>query len=161
MLQIDFGRDFERQLDSYVDARSSFSNLESVLVMLVQVVADKQLWLLRVEVPGWLRSCLTFFFWTECELAGHEDSPSSKRKSYSKNLLIYQGKNAVFISKSSEAWPGQTVQNILNLILKFLVHVLISWTIVFLTEVFKFASPSVNMVYSTAMAIISGFRGGA
>ena len=43
MLQIDFGRDFERQLDSYVDARSSFSNLESVLVMLVQVrVADKQ-----------------------------------------------------------------------------------------------------------------------
>ncbi len=36
-LQIDFGRDFERQLDSYVDARSSFSNLESVLVMLVQV----------------------------------------------------------------------------------------------------------------------------
>lgn len=43
MLQIDFGRDFERQLDSYVDARSSFSNLESVLVMLVQVVADKQL----------------------------------------------------------------------------------------------------------------------
>ena len=43
MLQIDFGRDFERQLDSYVDARSSFSNLESVRVMLVQVVADKQL----------------------------------------------------------------------------------------------------------------------
>ena len=43
MLQIDFGRDFERQLDSYVDARSSFSNLESVLGMLVQVgVADKQ-----------------------------------------------------------------------------------------------------------------------
>ena len=37
-LQIDFGRDFERQLDSYVDARSSFSNLETVLVMLVQVM---------------------------------------------------------------------------------------------------------------------------
>ncbi|KAL9957403.1 hypothetical protein ACROYT_G039035 [Oculina patagonica] len=36
--KIDFGRDFERQLDSYVDARSSFSNLESVLVMLVQSV---------------------------------------------------------------------------------------------------------------------------
>lgn len=113
-----------------------------------------KLWLLSVEVPGWLRSGLTFFFWTECELAGHEDSPSSKRKSYSKNFLIYQGKNAVFISKSSEAWPGQTVQNILNLILKFLVHVLISRTIVFLTEVFKFASPSVNVAYSTAMAII-------
>lgn len=118
-----------------------------------------KLWLLSVEVPGWLRSCLTFFFWTECELAGHEDSPSSKRKSYSKNLLIYQGKKAVFISKFAEAWPGQTVQNILNLILKCLVHVLISWTIVFLTEVFKFASPSVNVAYSTAMAIISGFRG--
>ena len=38
--QIDFGRDFERQLDSYVDARSSFSNLETVLVMLVQVSLD-------------------------------------------------------------------------------------------------------------------------
>ena len=37
-LQIDFGRDFERQLDCYVDARSSFSNLETVLVMLVQVM---------------------------------------------------------------------------------------------------------------------------
>lgn len=37
-IQIDFGRDFERQLDSYVDARSSFSNLETVLVMLVQVI---------------------------------------------------------------------------------------------------------------------------
>ncbi|XP_020613263.1 UPF0505 protein C16orf62-like [Orbicella faveolata] len=36
--KIDFGRDFERQLDSYVDARSSFSNLETVLVMLVQSV---------------------------------------------------------------------------------------------------------------------------
>jgi len=36
--KIDFGRDFERQLDSYVDARSSFANLETVLVMLVQSV---------------------------------------------------------------------------------------------------------------------------
>ncbi|XP_015778562.1 PREDICTED: UPF0505 protein C16orf62 homolog [Acropora digitifera] len=35
---IDFGRDFEKQLDSFVDARSSFSNLETVLVMLVQSV---------------------------------------------------------------------------------------------------------------------------
>ncbi|KAK2564040.1 VPS35 endosomal protein-sorting factor-like [Acropora cervicornis] len=36
--KIDFGRDFEKQLDSFVDARSSFSNLETVLVMLVQSV---------------------------------------------------------------------------------------------------------------------------
>ncbi|RMX54674.1 hypothetical protein pdam_00009345 [Pocillopora damicornis] len=36
--KIDFGRDFERQLDSFVDARSSFSSLEAVLVMLVQSV---------------------------------------------------------------------------------------------------------------------------
>ncbi|XP_066026887.1 VPS35 endosomal protein-sorting factor-like [Pocillopora verrucosa] len=36
--KIDFGRDFERQLDSFVDARSSFSSLEAVLVMLVKSV---------------------------------------------------------------------------------------------------------------------------
>ena len=48
-LQIDFGRDFERQLDSYVDARSSFSNLETVLVMLVQVMLVLKITLFQVN----------------------------------------------------------------------------------------------------------------
>ena len=39
-LQIEFGRDFEKQLDFFVDARASFSNLDAVLVMLVQVSAQ-------------------------------------------------------------------------------------------------------------------------
>ena len=34
---ISFGRDFEQQLGFYVEARASFSNIDSVLVYLVQV----------------------------------------------------------------------------------------------------------------------------
>lgn len=34
---VDFGRDFEQQLGFYVDARASFTNLDSVHVQLVQV----------------------------------------------------------------------------------------------------------------------------
>lgn len=35
--KVSFGRDFEQQLSFYVEARSSFTNLDSVLVQLVQV----------------------------------------------------------------------------------------------------------------------------
>ena len=34
---ISFGRDFEQQLSFYVEARATFSNIDSVLVNLVQV----------------------------------------------------------------------------------------------------------------------------
>lgn len=37
ILQVNFGNDFEQQLDFYVNARAAFSNLDSVLVSLVQV----------------------------------------------------------------------------------------------------------------------------
>ena len=36
-LQIDFGKDFEQQLSFYVEVRASFSNLDAVLIYLVQV----------------------------------------------------------------------------------------------------------------------------
>ena len=35
--QIRFGKDFEQQLSFYVEARASFSNIDSVLVFLIQV----------------------------------------------------------------------------------------------------------------------------
>ena len=34
---ISFGRDFEQQLSFYVECRASFSNLDQVLVQLIQV----------------------------------------------------------------------------------------------------------------------------
>ena len=35
--QISFGRDFEQQLGFFVEARASFSNVDSILVYLIQV----------------------------------------------------------------------------------------------------------------------------
>ncbi|CAH3037318.1 unnamed protein product [Porites lobata] len=69
--KIDFGRDFERQLDSYVDARSSFSNLESVLVMLVQSVNLLAMRTRQVvkgnhtrKTSSFIRACVAFCFIT-------------------------------------------------------------------------------------------------
>lgn len=36
-LQIDFGKDFEQQLSFYVEVRATFSNLDAILIYLVQV----------------------------------------------------------------------------------------------------------------------------
>lgn len=36
-LQIDFGKDFEQQLSFYVEVRATFSNLDAVLIYLIQV----------------------------------------------------------------------------------------------------------------------------
>lgn len=36
-LQIDFGKDFEQQLSFYVEVRATFSNLDPVLMYLIQV----------------------------------------------------------------------------------------------------------------------------
>ena len=35
--KVDFGHDFEQQLSFYVDVRGNFSNLDTVLIFLVQV----------------------------------------------------------------------------------------------------------------------------
>jgi len=35
--RVDFGHDFEQQLSFYVDVRGNFSNLDAVLIFLVQV----------------------------------------------------------------------------------------------------------------------------
>jgi hypothetical protein len=35
--RISFGRDFEQQLSFYVEARATFSNLDAVLIQLIQV----------------------------------------------------------------------------------------------------------------------------
>ena len=35
--RVEFGRDFEQQLSFYVEARASFSNIDAVVVFLVQV----------------------------------------------------------------------------------------------------------------------------
>ncbi|XP_068761275.1 VPS35 endosomal protein-sorting factor-like [Montipora capricornis] len=69
--KIDFGRDFERQLDSYVDARSSFSNLETVLVMLVQSVNSLAMRTREVvkgnhtrKTASFIRACVAYCFIT-------------------------------------------------------------------------------------------------
>lgn len=39
--KISFGRDFEQQLSFYVEARSNFTNLDMVLIELVQVCVER------------------------------------------------------------------------------------------------------------------------
>ena len=51
--QISFGRDFEQQLGFFVEARASFSNVDSILVFLIQVCR---------------RLCLCVSYYTVCML---------------------------------------------------------------------------------------------
>ena len=49
--QINYGRDFEQQLSFYVESRANFSNLDAVLVTLVQVfIYDLKIILLLISL---------------------------------------------------------------------------------------------------------------
>ncbi|XP_068210933.1 VPS35 endosomal protein-sorting factor-like isoform X1 [Palaemon carinicauda] len=83
--QVDFGRDFEQQLDFYVNARASFSNLDTVLRALVQCVCRLAMatWsVMRSQHTGktaaFVRACAAYCFITIPSLS----MPSIRLKLY-------------------------------------------------------------------------------
>ncbi|KAK4297747.1 hypothetical protein Pmani_029865 [Petrolisthes manimaculis] len=69
--QVNFGHDFEQQLDFYVNARAAFSNLDSVLVALIQCVCQLGVATWRVmrgqhsgKTAAFVRACAAYCFIT-------------------------------------------------------------------------------------------------
>ncbi|KAK8752223.1 hypothetical protein OTU49_012574 [Cherax quadricarinatus] len=74
--QVNFGRDFEQQLDFYVNARAAFSNLDTVLVSLVQCVCRLAMATWNVmhsqhsgKTASFVRACAAYCFITVPSLA--------------------------------------------------------------------------------------------
>nr|XP_045583302.1 VPS35 endosomal protein-sorting factor-like isoform X1 [Procambarus clarkii] len=74
--QVNFGRDFEQQLDFYVNARAAFSNLDPVLVSLVQCVCQLAMATWKVmhgqhsgKTGSFVRACAAYCFITVPSLA--------------------------------------------------------------------------------------------
>lgn len=83
--QVNFGRDFEQQLDFYVNARAAFSNLDSVLISLVHCVCRLAMatWgVMRGQHTGktaaFVRACAAYCFITVPSLA----VPAARLKLY-------------------------------------------------------------------------------
>lgn len=69
--QVNFGRDFEQQLDFYVNARAAFSNLDSVLAALIQCVCQLAVATWQVvhgqhsgKTAAFVRACAAYCFIT-------------------------------------------------------------------------------------------------
>lgn len=83
--QVNFGNDFEQQLDFYVNARAAFSNLDSVLVSLVQCVCQLAMatWgkirgMHTGKTAAFVRACSAYCFITVPSLA----SPVTRLRLY-------------------------------------------------------------------------------
>lgn len=69
--KVDYGRDFEKQLCFYVEARGSFSNLDAVYITLVQNVNKLSMETSRMvqnkhsrKTQGFVKACIAFCFIT-------------------------------------------------------------------------------------------------
>ncbi|XP_076309475.1 VPS35 endosomal protein-sorting factor-like isoform X2 [Tachypleus tridentatus] len=69
--QIDYGRDFEQQLSFYVEARATFSNLDPILVQLVQCVNHLAMKTRQIikghhtrKTAGFVKACAAYSFIT-------------------------------------------------------------------------------------------------
>ncbi|XP_064600257.1 VPS35 endosomal protein-sorting factor-like [Liolophura sinensis] len=75
--KVSFGRDFEQQLSFYVEARSSFTNLDSVLVQLIQNVNNLSMETRQIvrgnhsrKTASFVRACAAYCFITIPSLHG-------------------------------------------------------------------------------------------
>ncbi|XP_076067854.1 VPS35 endosomal protein-sorting factor-like isoform X2 [Oratosquilla oratoria] len=85
ILKVDFGIDFEQQLDFYVEARGAFSNLEGVLVNLVQCVCHLTMLTFRGvrghhsgKTAAFVRACAAYCYITIPSLG----TPSKRMQLY-------------------------------------------------------------------------------